>query len=130
MIAIPSVPMISTYTPNWATRPITFAPVMFRAVWIASRMHGDPQDRPVVGRVEVPAEPVVGQARDVADDPGVDRGDGDQQRDPVEPADEPAVGRADRELAVLVERAGDGVVAGELAEHERDEEHPDDRDPA
>jgi hypothetical protein len=28
----------------------------------------------------------------------------------------------------LEQRAGDGIVAGELAEDERDEEHPDERD--
>ena len=52
-----------------------------------------------------------------------------EQRDAVEPADEPAVGRADGELAVLVQRPGDRVVAGQLAEHQRDEEHPDHGDP-
>ncbi len=36
-IARPRVPRISTYTPNCATRPMTFAPVMFRVDWIASR---------------------------------------------------------------------------------------------
>ena len=41
MIAIPKVPTISTYTPNCATRPITWAPVMLRMVWIASRTSGD-----------------------------------------------------------------------------------------
>ncbi len=89
----------------------------------------DQQDRRVVGRVQVPAEPVVRQRGDVADDAGVDGGDGDQQREAVEPADEPAVAWADGELAVLEQRAGDRVVAGELAEHERDEEHPDHGEP-
>ena len=36
-IAMPMVPRISTYTPAWATRPITFAPVMFTVVWMSSR---------------------------------------------------------------------------------------------
>ena len=34
---MPSVPRISTPTPNFATRPITLVPVMFSVVWIASR---------------------------------------------------------------------------------------------
>ena len=34
---MPSVPTISTYTPNWAIRPITCAPVMFSMVWISRR---------------------------------------------------------------------------------------------
>ena len=34
---MPSVPRISTPTPNCATRPITFAPVMLSVVWIARR---------------------------------------------------------------------------------------------
>ena len=34
---MPSVPMISTKTPNRATRAITLTPVMFSVVWIASR---------------------------------------------------------------------------------------------
>ena len=102
---------------------------MFSAVWIASRMTVIDEDRRVVGRVEVPPEPVVGQARHVADDAGVDGRDGDQERHPVEPAHEPAEGRPDRELAVLVERAGDRVVACQLTEDERDEKHSCDGHP-
>ena len=79
--------------------------------------------------VEVPAEPVVGERRDVADDSGVDGRDGDQQREAVEPAHEPAVLRPDGELGVLVERSRHGIVARELAEDEGDEEHPDHREP-
>ena len=37
MIAIPSVPRISTPTPNCAMRPMTLAPVMLSVVWIARR---------------------------------------------------------------------------------------------
>ena len=128
MIAIPKVPTISTYTPNCATRPITWAPVMLRMVWIS-------RSSTVIHRivkwsagVEVPPEPVVRQRGEVADHAGVDRGDGDQQREPVEPADEPAVAGADGELRVLVERTRDRVVAGQLAEDQGDEQHPDDRD--
>ncbi len=88
----------------------------------------DDQDRPVMERVEVPPEPVVGERRHVGDHAGVDRGDRDQQGDAVEPAHEPAVARADRELRVLVQSAGHRIVAAELAEHERHEQHPDHRD--
>ena len=34
---MPSVPRISTPTPNFATQPITLAPVMLSVVWIARR---------------------------------------------------------------------------------------------
>ena len=34
---MPKVPTISTSTPNRATAPITWAPVMLRIVWISSR---------------------------------------------------------------------------------------------
>ena len=88
----------------------------------------DYEDRPVAGRVEVPAEPVVGQRGDVTDDSRVDGRDGDEQGEAVEPAHEPAEAGADRELAVLEERPGHGIVARELAEDERDEQHPDERD--
>src|SRR5262249_25013499 len=44
-----------------------------------------------------------------------------------EPADEPAEAGPDCVLAVLEERAGYRVVARELAENERDEEHADER---
>ena len=83
----------------------------------------------MVGRVEIPAEPELGQGGDVGDHGHVHRRHRDEQRDPVEPADEPAEPPADRVLAVLVERARHRVVAGELAEHQRDQEHPGDRDP-
>ena len=33
---MPTVPTISTYTPNCATLPITVAPVMLSSVWITS----------------------------------------------------------------------------------------------
>ena len=82
----------------------------------------------MLGRVEVPAEPVVRERSDVADDAGVNRRNRHEQRDAVEPADEPAEAGADGELAVLVQRSGDRIVARQLAEDERDEEHPDDRD--
>ena len=85
----------------------------------------DDEDRPVARRIEVPAEPVVSQRADVADYPGVDGRDGYEQGEAVEPAHEPAVPRSDRVLAVLEERPGHGVVARELAEDERDEQHPD-----
>ena len=87
------------------------------------------QDDHVASRVEVPAEPVAAQRDDVSNRTGVHRRHRDQQRDPVEPADEPAEPPADRVLAVLVERARHRVVAGQLAEHQRDQEHPGDRDP-
>ena len=104
------------------------APVTFTIVWIASRISVITRivPWPAGSRFRARSEPVVGQRRDVADDSGVDGRDRDEQREAVEPADEPAVAWADRELAVLEERAGDGVVAGELAEDERDEQHPDD----
>jgi hypothetical protein len=88
----------------------------------------DQEDRRVVRRIPVGPEPVVGQSGDVSDDSVVDGGDGDEKRDAVEPADEPAVCGPDGELAVLVEGACDRVVARELTEDERDEEHPDERD--
>jgi hypothetical protein len=88
----------------------------------------DHEDRPVARRIEVPAEPVVGQRTDIADDPGVDGRDGDEQGESVEPAHEPPEAWADRELAVLVERPGHGIVARKLAEDERHEEHPDEGD--
>ena len=90
--------------------------------------HRDPEDREVVPGIEVPPEPVVGERGEVADDPGVDRGDGDQQCEPVEPADEPAVAGADGELRVLVQRPCHRVVAGELTEDQGDQQHPRDRD--
>jgi hypothetical protein len=34
---MPRVPRISTPTPNFATQPITLAPVMLSVVWIARR---------------------------------------------------------------------------------------------
>ena len=89
----------------------------------------DDQEDQVISRVELPAEPEVGQGGDVGHHAGVHRRHRDEQRDPVEPADEPAEPPADRVLAVLVERARHRVVAGQLAEHQRDQEHPGDRDP-
>ena len=35
---MPKVPKNSTYEPKLATRPITFAPVMFSTVWIRSNV--------------------------------------------------------------------------------------------
>jgi hypothetical protein len=90
---------------------------------------GDDQDRPVTGVAEVPAEPGVAQSDGIDDDAGVHRRHGDEQRDAVEPADEPAELRAHRVLAVLVERAGHRIVAGQLAEHQGDQEHPGNRYP-
>jgi hypothetical protein len=89
----------------------------------------DDQEDQVVGRVELPAGPELGQGGDVGHHAGVHRRHRDEQRDPVEPADEPAEPPADRVLAVLVERARHRVVAGQLAEYQRDQEHPGDRDP-
>jgi hypothetical protein len=65
---------------------------------------------------------VIPQVRDHA---SVDRRDRDEQGDPVEPAHEPAVSGTRRELRVLIERAGHRIVAAQLAEDERHEQHPD-----
>jgi hypothetical protein len=88
----------------------------------------DHQDRAVFGGVDAGVEPVVAQRDDVADNAGVHGCDRDQQGNAVEPADEPPVAWTNRELAVLVKRSGHRVVARELSEHERDEQHPDHRD--
>jgi hypothetical protein len=87
------------------------------------------QDRDVAGGVEVPVEPVVHERGEVDDHPGVYRSDRDQQRDPVEPAHEPAVSAADVVLAVLVQRPGDRIMAGQFAEDERNQQHAPDREP-
>jgi hypothetical protein len=78
----------------------------------------------VAGRVDRRLEDLVGEVGDVGDDTGVHARDGDEQCDAVHPADPPPVGRADRILAVLVERACERVVAAQLTEDECHEEHP------
>ena len=128
-IAMPTVPRISTYTPTWATRRHHLRAGDVHRRLDEQQDERDHQDHGVAGRVQVPVEPVLQQRRGVADHADVHGRDRDEQRDAVEPAHEPAVAPADVVLAVLVQRARDRVVAGQLAEDQGDEQHARHRDP-
>src|SRR5579871_4604443 len=82
----------------------------------------------VVRGIEMRSEADVRERRDIAHGAGIDRRDRREQREAVDPADEPAVPRADAVLPVLIECSGERILAGKLAEDERDEHHTSDDD--
>jgi hypothetical protein len=82
----------------------------------------------VISRIEVSLEPDVHQVGDVGDNSRVNRSHGRKKGETVDPTNEPAIARSNVVFAVLIERARQWVLTGQLPKDECHQSHERDDD--